>query len=246
MCTYFTLTYTCSHTTTSHRCPRSTILVPDPNDPTGPPIQHIRGCDNKFYLGGTLNEACVGCKMARGARPGIETGLDRWAEWGEREERAGEGWGREEEGSGMGVGEGGGLERHQQQGEQQQQHRRQREQEYHARQLPDGAEDLAHREDPWAHHLRGAITGKVHPEDTTSATTPETSATPKTPTPSDASATLLFHPDKPTDVLLPRGFSGEHDDDDGAWMWGGDGEAYEREVAMGMETGMYGGPGGGR
>ena len=47
---------------------------------------HIAGCDNKMYLGSSLAEPCVECKMKAGLMPGVQTGADRWAVWGPREE----------------------------------------------------------------------------------------------------------------------------------------------------------------
>ncbi|KAL5410965.1 hypothetical protein PMIN03_005071 [Paraphaeosphaeria minitans] len=83
MCTYFTLTYKCGHTQTSHRCPRSTIYIYSKN---GEQVPRVIGCDSTHVLGGGLPDVCIDCKMAEGHMPGVATGVDKWSLWGPRED----------------------------------------------------------------------------------------------------------------------------------------------------------------
>lgn len=83
MCTYFTLTYNCGHTQTSHRCPRSTHFVYGQN---GEQVPQINGCDIAHVMGGNLPDICIGCKMAEGHMPGVATGVDKWSRWGPKED----------------------------------------------------------------------------------------------------------------------------------------------------------------
>ncbi|KAF1965340.1 hypothetical protein BU23DRAFT_627767 [Bimuria novae-zelandiae CBS 107.79] len=84
MCTYCDLNYRCGHTSTSHRCPRTTTIVYAAN---GEKVADVRGCDNQVYLSKDLDDDCIECKMARGLKPGAQTNMGKWAEWGPKEER---------------------------------------------------------------------------------------------------------------------------------------------------------------
>jgi hypothetical protein len=76
MCTYYTLHYGCGHTQSSHRCPRSTSIHTNTN---GGKAIYTRECDNKYYVRSDLATDCLDCKIANGLVPGVQTGLDVWA-----------------------------------------------------------------------------------------------------------------------------------------------------------------------
>ncbi|KAJ4352352.1 uncharacterized protein N0V89_007700 [Didymosphaeria variabile] len=83
MCTFFTLTYSCGHTQTSHRCPRSTIYVYGKN---GEQVPRIDGCDSTHAINADLRDNCIDCKMKDGLMPGVTTGVNGWSQWGPKEE----------------------------------------------------------------------------------------------------------------------------------------------------------------
>ncbi|KAK7188165.1 hypothetical protein DPSP01_001712 [Paraphaeosphaeria sporulosa] len=83
MCTFFSLTYQCGHTQTSHRCPRSTVYV---HGKDGEQVPQINGCEVTHVLGGGLPDICIDCKMAEGHMPGVTTGVDKWSLWGPKED----------------------------------------------------------------------------------------------------------------------------------------------------------------
>lgn len=83
MCTYFTLSYKCGHSQTSHRCPRSTVYVHGKN---GEQVPHINGCEESYVVGANLGDICIDCKMQEGLMPGVATGVDKWSLWGPKEE----------------------------------------------------------------------------------------------------------------------------------------------------------------
>ncbi|KAF2451403.1 hypothetical protein P171DRAFT_467978 [Karstenula rhodostoma CBS 690.94] len=83
MCTYFTLSYKCGHSQTSHRCPRSTVFVYGKN---GEQVPQVNGCDISHVIGAHLHDECIDCKMQEGHMPGVTTGVDKWSQWGPKEE----------------------------------------------------------------------------------------------------------------------------------------------------------------
>ncbi|KAL1597816.1 hypothetical protein SLS60_008303 [Paraconiothyrium brasiliense] len=83
MCTFFTLTYSCGHTQTSHRCPRSTVYIYGKN---GEQVPQINGCDSNHSVDTAIRDNCINCKMTEGCMPGVATGVNGWSQWGPKEE----------------------------------------------------------------------------------------------------------------------------------------------------------------
>ncbi|KAF2682305.1 hypothetical protein K458DRAFT_456193 [Lentithecium fluviatile CBS 122367] len=76
MCTTYTLHYKCGHTQTSRRCPRSTFTR---TTEQGGTASYTKGCGDRYFLKGELDDECIACKMQRGLAPGRGTGFDAWA-----------------------------------------------------------------------------------------------------------------------------------------------------------------------